>query len=800
MQTTRTTVSLDPASVEPSSSIALDVGGMKCAGCVRAVEQQLKTHPGVLSATVNLLTEAAMVEYLSGQATGEELAQQLTQVGFPSQVRWTSEETLESDEPINPVEKQQLATRQYFRQVAIAALLLILSVIGHLKHVGWAIPVLSSIGFHWMLATLALIFPGRPILLNGWQGLRHGTPNMNTLVSLGTLTAYFTSVIALLFPALGWECFFDEPVMMMGFILLGRALEQQARGRATAAFHSLVALQPTLARLVMPSSPVSAYVEIPASRVKVGEWLQVLPGDQIPVDGDVMVGQTTVDESSLTGESLPVIKQVGDRVVAGSLNQSGVVVIKTTRTGKDTTLAQIIRLVETAQTRKAPIQRLVDTVAGYFTYGVMAIASLTFFFWYWIGTSHWLNPMMAMGHTLHSPTAITTMTNALPPSALLVSLRLAIAVLVVACPCALGLATPTALLVGSSLGAENGILIRGGDVLETVHRLTTIVFDKTGTLTTGHPTLTDYQSVIADLSATTLLQLSATVESGTRHPLATAIGDRARQQNLSLLSASEFHTESGYGVSACVDGKQILVGTEEWLTGQAIAISDVALSQAQQWAAESKTVVYVAIDGQLAGIMAAQDTLRPDAKATVVQLRQQGLRVMMITGDQPFAAHAIAQALGLPPADVLANVRPEGKVAAIAELQSEGHCVGMVGDGINDAPALAQADVSISLQTATDVAVETAEIVLMRDRLSDVVESIRLSQATFTKIQQNLFWAFAYNLVSIPAAAGLLLPLGVSLSPAIAGALMAFSSITVVLNSLTLRRHQWATSTAFLGR
>ncbi|NJN85891.1 MAG: copper-translocating P-type ATPase [Leptolyngbyaceae cyanobacterium SL_7_1] len=779
---------------KPSSSLALDVGGMKCAGCVRAVEQQLKTHPAVVSATVNLLTEAAVVEYLPGQATGEELAQKLTQVGFPTQVRWNSAADVEAADTIDPVATQQLKTRQSFRQVAIAATLLVLSTIGHLKHVGWTIPLLSSIGFHWVLATLALLFPGRPILTNGWQGLRHGAPNMNTLVSLGTLTAYLTSVVALLIPSLGWECFFDEPVMMMGFILLGRALEQQAKGRATAAFQSLLALQPALARLVMSphSPPVSAtvpYVEIPASRVKVGEWLQILPGDKFPVDGEVVIGQTTVDESSLTGESVPVIKQAGDAVVAGSVNRSGAIVIHATRTGNDTTLSQIIQLVETAQTRKAPIQRLADTIAGYFTYGVMAIALLTFLFWYFIGIRHWLDPMaIVMGtHALHAP---MTPASSLTPSALLISLRLAIAVLVVACPCALGLATPTALLVGSSLGAEQGILIRGGDVLETVHRLTTIVFDKTGTLTAGQPTLTDYCSLVPDLAPATLLQLAASVEQGTQHPLAEAIRNRAFEENLPLLPVDKAHTEPGYGVSAYVGDKQLVLGTQDWLTRQRSPFTQPHPPKVHQWAIAGKTLIYVALDGILVGLMAAQDTLRPDAKATVTQLQQQGLRVMMVTGDHPIAAQFIAQSLGISPDDVLADVRPEGKVSAIAQLQSQENCVCMVGDGINDAPALVQADVGMALQSATDVALETAEIVLMRNRLIDVVESIRLSQATFTKIQQNLFWAFAYNLLCIPAAAGLLLPIGLSLSPAIAGALMAFSSITVVINSLALRRYQ----------
>jgi P-type Cu2+ transporter len=585
--------------------------------------------------------------------------------------------------------------------------------------------------------------------------------------------------------------------MLVGFILLGRTLEQQARVRATTALQSLLVLQPTLARLMQDKGETRdandlghPAIEIPADRVRVGEWLQVLPGDRVPVDGEVVAGQTTVNESMLTGEPLPVAKQPGDLVAAGSLNQSGAIAIKATRTGKDTTLAQIITLVETAQTRKAPIQKLADTVAGYFTYGVMAIAALTFLFWYWVGIPLWGDTLLlgqsviGHGHTmLHHAPSLT------PYTSLLLSLKLAIAVLVIACPCALGLATPTAILVGSGIGAERGLLIRGGDVLEKVHHLDTIVFDKTGTLTTGQPIVTDCLSYQEALSSNTLLQLAAAVESGTRHPLAQAIQQQAQQQSLPLLSAKDFYTAPGLGVSACVSAQQVVLGTTAWLQEQGITIAPAAQAQALAWAASGKTVVYVGINQQLAGLIAVQDTLRLDAKTTVEQLRQMGLRVMMLTGDQPIAAAAIADSLGLAATDILANVRPSEKARAIEQLQQQGQRVAMVGDGINDAPALAQADVGISLHSSTEVAIETAEIVLMRDRLADILEAIRLSRATFNKIRQNLFWAFAYNILGIPIAAGILLPMfGLILSPATAGAFMAFSSVSVVTNSLLLRR------------
>jgi len=457
--------------------------------------------------------------------------------------------------------------------------------------------------------------------------------------------------------------------------------------------------------------------------------------------------------------------------------------MRATRTGKETTLAQIVSLVETAQTRKAPIQYLADTVAGYFTYSVMAIATLTFLFWYFAGTRIWPSVLLShsaisMGH------AAMNMSHDVAMSPMLLSLKLAIAVLAIACPCALGLATPTAILVGSGIGAERGLLIKGGDVLERVHQLDTVVFDKTGTLTTGSPKVTECVPFSALIESSKLLQIAATVESGTCHPLAEAILQEARQQNLPLLSAEDFYTEPGLGVSALVEGDRVLAGNADWLRQYSV-LTEMPLVTSL----EGKTLVYVAVAGVFVGVIAISDTLRSDAKSTVEQLRRMGLRVMLLTGDRLEAAVAIAQQLDITPDDILAEVRPQGKADAIAALQAQGHKVAMVGDGINDAPALAQADVSIALQAGTDAAVETAQIVLMRNVLGDVVESIHLSRATFNKIRQNLFWATAYNALGIPVAAGVLLPMfGFALSPAAAGAFMAFSSVSVVTNSLLLRQ------------
>ncbi|MEH2346625.1 MAG: heavy metal translocating P-type ATPase [Nostoc sp.] len=801
--------------------IILDVGGMKCAGCVNAVERQLTQHPGVKSACVNLATEVAVVESETGAVDADALAQQLTAVGFPTQPRKARGTVVgEMSTLSDPAERQRREMQSSLRQLAIAAILLLLSASGHFGNLGSSVlPLLNNIWFHCGLATVALLIPGRPILVDGWLGWRRNAPNMNTLIGLGTLTAYIASLVALLFPQLGWECFFDEPVMMLGFIILGKTLEQQARGRAAAAFRKLLALQPQVARLIAnpeKDGVGSSSVEIPAEQVRVGEWLKVLPGDKIPVDGEVVVGQTTVDESMLTGEAVPVIKQPGDLVTGGTINQSGAIAIQTTRTGSDTTLAQIVALVEAAQTRKAPVQKLADTVAGYFTYGVLTASALTFVFWYFFGTHIWTDITMSggmemMGHATHE----------VPHSPLLISLKLAIAVMVVACPCALGLATPTAILVGTAMGAERGLLIKGGDVLEKVHQLDTVVFDKTGTLTTGNPIVTDCLLIegsgtgdwgLRTRNSQSLLQLAAAVENGTHHPLAKAIQQEALRQKLSIPEAVDFHTEPGLGISAVVENTVVLLGNWDWLSWHGIDISETAQQLAQDLATDGKTVVCVAVGGTLAGLIAVSDPLRPDAQSTVDKLRQMGLRVMLLSGDRQEAANAIAKQLGLDSTDVIAGVPPAKKAAAIQSLQKEGlgtrdwrlgkilpntqspipnpqSVVAMVGDGINDAPALSQADVGIALHSGTDVAMETAEIILMRDRLNDVVESIQLSRATFKKIRQNLFWAFAYNTVGIPLAAGVLFPsLGFVLNPSSAAALMAFSSVSVVTNSILLRR------------
>ena len=821
--------SMSPAA--EAATLTLQVGGMKCAGCVKAVEKNLTQNSDVISASVNLVTEKATVEYQesngSAKALAETLANKLTDLGFPSEVGQierspssqsdlsdgqdsSSQESSKSQRP-GLAERQRQASRQQVRQLAIATTLLVLSFIGHLKHFGWVeIPVLSSIWFHCGLATLALILPGRSILVDGWKGLRHGIPNMNTLVGLGMIASYSASLVALLFPGLGWECFFDEPVMLVGFILLGRTLEQKARIRAASALESLLQLQPDTARLLprdsqtpksssdsethltpperFPAENLSEVqpVEIPVHEVQMGQWLRVLPGEKIPVDGEVISGQTSVNESMLTGESMPVTKQPGDRVSAGSFNQSGAIAIQATRIGQETTLSKIIRLVEDAQARKAPVQNLVDTVAGYFTYGVMVTATLTFLFWFFIGTDLWGADLASQVSSMGMSGMQTEPTQ---PSPLLLSLKLAIAVLVVACPCALGLATPTAILVGSGIGAERGLLIRGGDVLERIHNLDTLVFDKTGTLTTGNPSISEIKVFEDDCTESDLLRIAASAEQGTRHPIANALQSAAQTQSLTLLPTHSVQTEVGAGITATVDDASVVIGTADWLHQHDITWSDETQQTLDKLAVGSKTLVYAARAQTLLGVLSVEDELRPDARDTLIRLGKMGFAVRILTGDRQEVAAAIAEKLEIEADQFIANVQPQQKSEAIAKLQQEHQKVAMIGDGINDAPALAQADVGIALHSGTDVAMETADIVLMRDRLSDVIEAIQLGRGVLTKIRQNLFWALAYNTLGIPIAAGVLLPaFGFVLNPAAAGGLMAFSSVSVVTNALLLRR------------
>ncbi|MEI6379783.1 MAG: heavy metal translocating P-type ATPase [Cyanobacteriota bacterium ELA615] len=748
--------------VEHLAKTILEVGGMKCAGCVAAVERQLEQHSGVAKANVNLVTEIAIIEYSPSLVQPEDLAQKLTANGFPTQLRSLNQPQINSNQ------------QEDSSNLVLALLLVILSGVGHLEHLGGPhIPYLGSIQLHWALATIALSYTSRSIILEGIKGLLHSSPNMNSLVALGALSSYFASLIAWLFPKLGWECFFEEPVMLLGFILLGRTIEKSARNRAKSSLTNLISLQPKLASLVLDGSSLEAEsIEVPIEQIKLGDLVKILPGQKIPVDGRILVGSTTLDESMLTGESIPVAKSFGDIVVGGSLNQSGTIIVQVERIGSQTTLAQIVEAVETAQARKAPVQQLADKVAGYFTYGVMSAAALTFAYWLWRGSLVISLPLGAHHHQNISSSS----------SPLLLSLKLAISVLVIACPCALGLATPTAILVGTGIAAQKGILIKGGDILEKLRQLNVLIFDKTGTLTLGRPTITDYLP-IEGISSEKLLQIASSAQ--INHPYGIAMQEAAKERNISLIKVDQISNQPGRGIIAQIDTQQVLVGNKQLLQDHGIDLTEDLREKSISLAEQGKTLVYVSQGENIIGILALVDILRPEAEETVQKLKSRGIQVVLATGDQIAVAQKIADKLGIE--QVYASITPQGKAQIVAKLQEQKNTVGMIGDGINDAPALAQADLGISLAGASDITQQVADVILMRHNLSDVLVALELSQATFSKIQQNLAFAFGYNLLFIPLAAGVALPY-FHLGPALAGAFMASSSILVVLNSLLLNR------------
>ncbi|MBN2199472.1 MAG: copper-translocating P-type ATPase, partial [Candidatus Aminicenantes bacterium] len=585
------------------------------------------------------------------------------------------------------------------------------------------------------------------------------TADMNTLVTVGTLSAYFYSAAATLFPALFRRAgiapavYFDTSAFIIALILFGRLLEAGAKGRTSEAIRRLAGLQPRTAFVIRDG----AEIEIPIADVQVGDLVLVRPGERIPVDGTVEEGRSSVDESMITGESMPVVKGPGNLVVGATLNKTGSFRFRATKVGRDTALAQIIRLVREAQGSKAPIQRLADVIAGYFVPVVISIAILTFVVWFVFG----------------------------PEPPLTLALLNFVAVLIIACPCALGLATPTAVMAGTGKGAENGILIKGGESLETVHRVDTILFDKTGTLTKGEPEVTDIVPA-PPFDEESLLWLAAAVEKPSEHPLGEAVLRKAREKGLEVDEARDFQAVEGQGVEAVVDGKRVMLGNSRLMADRGADVGALA-GRAESFAAEGKTAVFAAVDGRPAGLLAVADTLKDHSAEAVAGLQKLGLEVIMLTGDHRKTAEAIAALAGI--RRVIPEVLPGDKVSEIKKLQEAGRRVAMVGDGINDAPALAQADVGIAIGTGTDIAMEASDITLIRDDLRAVASAIALSKQTLRVIKQNLFWAFFYNVAGIPIAAGVLYPFfGLLLNPIIASAAMAFSSVSVVSNSLRLRR------------
>ena len=757
-------------------TVVLDVEGMKCGGCVRSVERTLLDQPGVQRADVNLVSRAAWLDLAESEGSVEAVLQALADRGFPARERSLNQplETPGSDDSAG-----QSWWRQW-RQLMVALLLLLLSVLGHLSEAGrLSLPVIGSLPFHAALATVALIGPGRPILVGGVLAARSGAPSMDTVVGLGVGSAYLASLVALFWPQVGWPCFFNEPVMLLGFVLLGRFLEERARYRTGQALKQLAQLQPETARLLLDDGAIR---EVRVGALRPGERVQLLPGDRVPVDGVVMQGHSAVDVSSLTGEPLPLEAEPGTELASGSLNLEAPLAMEVQRVGSETALARIIQLVEQAQARRAPIQGLADRVAGRFCYFVIGLALAAFLFWWLIGADLWPQVLEAsapgmMAHPMHHAGLGS---GAETPIGL--ALQLAIAVLVVACPCALGLATPTVITVATGLAARRGWLFRGGDVLETAAGLDQVVFDKTGTLTLGRPLVT---AIRAD-DPERLLQLAASLEQTSRHPLAHALLQEAQRREIPLLPVSQVRNVTGEGLigrlEAC--GTEVRVGKPEWLQGTGLSWGEAFTT----WQAKTEgTLVAVAEADRLLGLVQIEDQLRSDVLTALQQLRKQGLQLAMFSGDREVAVRRLGQQLGFAESELGWQMRPEQKLARLEQLGRQRQ-VAMVGDGINDAPALAAADLGIAIGTGTQIAQDTADLVLLGDRLDNLPEALRLARRTLAKVRQNLTWAFGYNLIALPIAAGALLPShGLLLSPPLAALLMALSSVTVVVNALALR-------------
>jgi Cu+-exporting ATPase len=719
---------------------------MHCASCIGKVERALHAAPGVVSASVSLASEDALIEYRADQTDPAALSTVITAVGFEAAER--EDDSDDADQQYHQAELTELKTKLVVSAVLTSGIML-----GSML----SIPLLSHPLVLLLLTTPVQFWVGWQFYQGAWASARHGTSDMNTLIAVGTSAAYGYSLMAVLAPGLfdatgqAPQVYFETAAMIITLILLGRFLEARAKGQAADAIRRLLGLQPNTARIVRDGHEM----EIPVAHVRVGDMIAVRPGEKIPVDGRIMSGASAVDEAMLTGESMPVDKQPGDSVVGATLNKTGAFTLQVTRIGKDTTLAQIVRLVRHAQSSKAPIQRLADTIASYFVPTVISIALVTFGVWMLFG----------------------------PEPTLSFAIMNFVAVLIIACPCALGLATPTAIMVGTGRGAEQGVLIKSGDALERMPAVTTVVFDKTGTLTTGQPEVTSVIAVSG--SEVELLRLAASVEQKSEHPLGQAIVRRAQEQALSLLEIETFQAIPGQGVMVTVGGKTVLIGNQRFFQEHNINMSQLE-TEAEKLAQSGKTPMFIAVNGQAVGLIAVADVLKPEAVSALARIRQLGLNTIMLTGDNRRTAEAIAQQAGI--TQVVAEVLPEDKAAEIARLQANDQVVGMVGDGINDAPALVQADVGIALGTGTDVAIDAADITLIRGDLHGVVTAICLSRRTMQVIRQNLFWAFFYNVAGIPIAAGVLYPFfQLLLNPMVAAFAMALSSVSVITNSLRLR-------------
>jgi Cu+-exporting ATPase len=745
--------------------IELAVEGMHCASCVARVESGLAAVPGVTAASVNLASETALVRAFPGTASRRDLVAAVRRAGYEATPVTGATREEEARRAERAREEARLG-RRFWVALAFTAPLVVFEMIPHLfaplgLHVaGW--PILDP-WIQLLLTTPVVLYSGQRFFRGAWKGLLHRSADMNTLIAVGTGVAYAYSAVTTaapgVFRAAGIEptVYFEAAATIVTLILLGTWLEARARGRTGEALRALLDLRPDTARIRRDGCEV----DVPAEDVEPGDILVVRPGERIAVDGQVLEGRTTVDESMLTGESMPAEKGSGDIVVGGTMNRAGAIAFRATRVGSDTALARIVHLVKEAQGSKAPIQRLADTVAAWFVPIVIAIAIATFVVWFVVG----------------------------PEPSLAYAVVTAVAVLIIACPCALGLATPTAVMVGTGRGAEMGILIKDAESLQKAHALDTVVLDKTGTVTRGEPAVTDVLPV-AGVGERELLALAAAVERGSEHPLGEAIVRAAGDRGIEPLPATEFAALAGQGVGARIQGREVVIGTPRLLADRGIVLGDLGEETAgalvDRLAGEGKSPVLIAREGMLLGAIAVADTVQEGSREAVAALRGQGLDVVMLTGDNPRTADTIARQVGID--QVLAEVLPEEKEERIRALQAEGRVVAMVGDGVNDAPALVRADIGIAIGTGTDVAIEAGDITLIRPDLRCVVQAISLSRKTMRTIRQNLFWAFVYNVLGIPLAAGVFYPwTGLILAPWVGALAMVLSDVFVMGNSLRLR-------------
>lgn len=770
----------------PTSEIVLDVRGMTCASCVGHVEGALNELIGVQDAVVNLGLGTARVTYIPGVVTTSAMKRAVRDVGYEASERSQGADALDRERQAREEEIKRQG-RNLLISGGIGLVVMIGTFYEMLGPLQAFVPEFLS--YKWVigLLTTPIVFgPGRQFFTNSWRGLVHGVTDMNLLYATGIGAAYGIAVINTIFPQAGFggegATFFESAALLTTFIILGRWLEALTRGRTSEAIRKLMKLQPKIARIIRDGKEE----EIPAEEVEIGDLILVRPGEGIPVDGAVTEGYSAVDESMLTGESLPVEKKIGDNVIGGTLNKTGAFKFTTTRVGKDTALGQIIKLVEDAQASKAPIQKLADWVAGHFILGVHALAVLVFIFWFFIGYQRFFDPssrFMLSPYTLGEIGVFGF------------SLLLSVTVLVISCPCAVGLATPSAMMAGTGKAAENGVLFKGAEAIEKASKLQTVIFDKTGTLTKGEPTVTDIvangESGFRSSTFTTsdpqfaILRLAAIAEKNSEHPLGEAIVKGAQSRGLLVGEAESFDSIPGHGVEAQVEGMAVLLGNRRLMRERGVDFSPL-MAQAEALEADGKTVMFVAVDGQPGGLIAVADTLKEYAVEAIQRLHKLGIETAMITGDNRRTAEAIARQVGID--RVLAEVLPQDKAEEVKKLQASGKAVAMVGDGVNDAPALAQADVGMAIGSGTDVAKETGNVILIKDDIRDVVVALEVARATMRKVKQNLFWAFFYNTLSIPLAAGLLYPfISLIISPELAGLLMAVSSISVTLNTLLLK-------------